>query len=155
MSTINIVIFIIIIFILLLPFFKSSSRPARLMPSLSFSPFLGAQIDDDEKNNDNNENKFNKNYQDINKKIAESKRELDVCIKNRIKINNAIQKLRDDAISNVTSIYNTTQNEANTCSSTLDSRITKYIAAYKSRYGKTLTKQEAINKLVNNQLENE
>jgi septal ring factor EnvC (AmiA/AmiB activator) len=157
MSIINIVIFTIVsIFVLVLFFMPKSTTNASLLYRLasSASPlFFGAQIDDEEKLSDSNEIQFNKDYDTKNKNIASLQKSLDLCSNNRTKLNNAIQKFREELINTVNTTYNTKQKDVNECESTLNSRIQKYVVAYNKRFGTNITNQQVVNKIVNNTLD--
>jgi hypothetical protein len=150
MSIINIVIFTIVsIFVLLLFFTPKPPKGVSpvVYPFYGTNPFFGAQIDDDEKLIDNNENKFNRDYEEKNKQISNLQKELTLCINNRNNLNNAIQKFRDEMITTATNKYNIKKKEVNECDVSRNSRIDKYISAYNKQFNKNITKQEVINKI--------
>jgi len=155
--SINIAIFTIVLIFVLLLFYTLFSKKSTIKPepSLMYSslgtPLFGA-IDDDEKLTDDNEKKFRDDYDNKNKNIVKLQKELDLCIKNRTNLNNAIQKFRDELITTVTNTSNLKQNEVTNCDKTRDSRIQKYMNTYNQRFNTNITKQEVINKIANGTL---
>ena len=151
MSIINIVIFTIVsIFVLLLFFTPKPPKgvsPPVVYPIYGNNPFFGAQIDEDEKLIDNNENKFNRDYEEKNKQISNLQKELILCINNRTNLNNAIQKFRDEMITTATNKYNSKKKEVNDCDATRNSRIDKYISTYNKVFNKNINKQDVLNKI--------
>lgn len=155
MSIINIVIFTIAsIFVLLLFFtvFSTKSKPSELLKypfsaPVGSSPFFGAQIDDEEQLTDDNETKFNNDYDYKNKEIVSLEKALNLCISNRTKLNNAIQKFRDEMMNTANDKYKIKQKEVKDCDGIINSRLDNYINAYTKLYGKKITRQEVINKI--------
>ena len=153
--SINIVIFTIASIFILLLFFKffSKSKPISSMyPFLGTNPFFGAQIDDDEKLIDENETNFNKEYNDKNKDIVKLQNELDMCVRNRTNLNNAIQKFRNELINTVDNTYKLKQQEVTDCDATRNSRIEKYINVYNKRFNGNINRQQVINKIASGTL---
>ncbi|MGL5961438.1 MAG: hypothetical protein ACRCZ0_05740 [Cetobacterium sp.] len=157
MSIINIVLIAIASIFVLLLFSKSnpvspivtSRLPYR--QNLTVDPLFDALVDD-EKKLDDNEKKFNKDYDEKNKEIGRLQKELNVCITNRTNINNAIQKFRDEIITNTTNTYNIKQQEVKDCDVRRNLRIDKYIQAYNKLFKKNISKQEVINKIATGSL---
>lgn len=162
MSIINIVIFTSTAIFVLLLFFNtfypspsatpstSSMYPMYSTPMSSSFPFLGA-VEDDERKTDATEQQFIENY---NKLIKTQETALKKCNENRGKLNQAIEKLRSDALAdtNTSGLLGDAIQKSKMCSDVLISRIPKYITAYEKKYGNTLTNQQVITRIATNAL---